>query len=82
MKDLSRTCGCHSHNGFQLSPEGLAQRSDAVLEGVDMGTAHGYIDKVVSVSGSRRDEMTMIFDEGVIDEQHRRFVEGSSSGGG
>ena len=80
-------CRCHSHNGFVVgkSPKGLAQRS---LEGFDvLEVAERGVDRPVildrsgSVSGSRRDEIKMIFDEGVIDEQHRRFLDAGCSKG-
>jgi len=67
-------CGCHSHNGFQLSPEGLAQRD---LEGPELAgvVAKRYLDKVGSVSGLERNGTH--WDDDVIDQQHRRFVDGS-----
>ena len=71
------TCGCHSHNGFQLSPEGLAQRD---LEGfeVDAMAAKRYLDRVGSVSGLEleRDLYADVSDAD-IDNQHRRFLNGS-----
>jgi len=70
------TCDCRSHNGF-LTAKGLieaAERRAIFREGVDMDTGQLYLDLPVSVSGVRRDETLMIFDEGVIDEQHRRFL--------
>ena len=42
-------------------------------ERVDGNGRKLYLDKVDSVSGLRRDEITMIFDDGVFNEQHRRF---------
>ncbi len=69
-------CGCHSHNGFQLSPEGLAQRE---LEGPELAgvVAKRYLDKVGSVSGLEleRDLYADISDQ-QIDEQARRFLRG------
>jgi len=69
-------CRCHSHNGFRLSPEGLAQRDllGPELAGV---VAQRYLDKVVSVSGLRRDETDHVFDDLIVDEQYRRFLNGS-----
>ena len=72
----------YARNGF-LTIYGLAE---AELRGVDRAhelamlaldgeTCQLYLDKVRSVSGSRRDEIKMIFDDGVIDEQHRRFLD-------
>ncbi len=68
-------CVCYAHSGF-LTAKGLeeaAQRRRFL--GVDTPQDVCELDKVGSVSGSRRDETTMIFDEGVIDEQHRRFLD-------
>ena len=75
-------CTCHSHSGF-LTSRGLrevAQRTS--LEGllplgaVDRGEVVPYFDRVVSVSGLRRDEIHWPCDL-QIDEQHRRFLNGS-----
>ncbi len=44
-----RTCGCHSHNGLVLSPEGLAQR-ERKLDEVDAMDESRYLDKSGSVS--------------------------------
>ena len=73
------TCDCRSHNGF-LTAKGLeetAQRSLEGLEAVDVGIPPGYLDKVVSVSGARRDEVVMIFDDEVLDEQFERYSSSS-----
>ena len=77
---MKKDCGCHSHNGFQLSPEGLAQREDVRLEGVDMELPLQYLDKVGSVSGLRRDEEFHVFDDQLIDQQYRRFNNGEEIG--
>ncbi len=71
-----RRCSCHSHNGFQLSPEGLAQR-EFELPGVDNMEAISYLDKVGSVSGLRRDEDLYVMEDEMIDQQYRRFYNGS-----
>ena len=71
MKARARTCGCHSHNGLLLSLEGLAQR-ELKLDGVDDVDASLYLDKVGSVSALRRDEI--IFDDALLEQQHRRFL--------
>ena len=44
-----RSCGCHSHNGLLLSPEGLAQREH---EGPELAgvVATRYLDSMGSVS--------------------------------
>jgi len=72
-----RKCRCFSHNGYQLSPEGLAQR-EFVLPGVDGVGVSRYLDKVGSVSGLEleRDLYEMTLDSD-IDEQARRFHHGS-----
>ncbi len=73
----SRSCGCHSHNGLMLSPEGLAQR-ELGLDGVDNMTPLKHLDSKVSVSGL---ELERNFYENMldsdIDEQARRFHNGS-----
>ena len=68
-------CTCHSHNGFQLrsSEEELAQQLS--LEGLTARDDCVIVDIQGSVSGLRRDEDNHVFDEGVIDEQYRRFLE-------
>ena len=48
-----------------------------VNEEVDGGGRLLYLDKVASVSGARRDELTMIFDDEVLNEQHERHVHSS-----
>ncbi len=73
----SRSCGCHSHNGLLLSPEGLAQRKPG-LDGVDNMAPLRYLDKSGSVSGlelERNFYENMLDSE--IDEQARRFHNGS-----
>ncbi len=71
-----RNCSCHSHNGFRLSPEGLAQRE---REGPELAgvVAERYLDKVGSVSGLEleRDLYENIMDSD-INEQARRFHNG------
>ena len=70
----------HSRNGFltSLGLEEAAQREHDRHEGVDMQLPLGYLDKVGSVSGLRRDEdlYENILDSD-IDEQERRFHNGS-----
>ena len=62
-----RDCGCHSHNGFRLSPEGLAQRDDVgpELAGV---VATRYLDKVGSVSA-----MVEVEDDFDYDADHNQL---------
>ena len=73
MKGTPRTCGCHSHNGYLLSPEGLAQREH---EGPELAgvVATRYLDKVGSVSALVEVEVSHVFDDQLLDEQHRRFL--------
>jgi len=74
-----RRCGCHSHNGLLLSPEGLAQREDSRLLsplGVDEHPDQLYLDKVSSVSALPHLLDCWLTDE-EIEEQHRRFLNGS-----
>ena len=68
-------CGCTSHNGF-LTKRGyeFAQRSDDSLE-LAGRVATRYLDKVRSVSAST--ESLLHWDDDVIDEQYRRFHNGS-----
>ncbi len=69
------SCSCSSHGSF-LTAKGLKEAAQRFsLEGLAPRGELEYVDRSVSVSGSRRDEINMIFDEGVIDEQHRRFLE-------
>ena len=70
-------CRCRSHNGF-LTALGLreaAQRKDCRPE-VDAMEIPLYLDSRVSVSGLGRDE-TFHMCESLIEEQHRRFLNGS-----
>jgi len=69
-------CSCFSHNGF-LTRRGYEMVSS---HGVDKAEAIRYLDGKVSVSGLRRDETTMIFDDGVINEQFERFSSPQGSG--
>ncbi len=67
----------HARNGF-LTAKGLEETAQRFsLEGLASRDDHGYIDKVVSVSGLRRDEEFHVFDESLIEEQYRRFHSGS-----
>ena len=75
MKDC--LCQCLSHNGF-LTAKGLveAAQRDVVIDGVAGMDLFGYIDSRVSVSELRRDETDFFFDDDLIEEQHRRFLDG------
>ena len=68
------TCDCRSHNGF-LTAKGLeeaAQRSSEGLEALSVDTRQLYLDIPGSVSGLRRDETVMIWNEEILDEQYSR----------
>ena len=76
---MPRRCGCHSHGGFILSPEGLAQRERQldVFRSVPLTEDAGSVtlDIVGSVSASELPEL--VFDDALLEEQHRRFHNGS-----
>jgi len=73
-------CTCHSHNGFSLGPggppPGAAQR-EAALDALDDVTKTFYLDKVGSVSGLELERDFHVFDDVILDEQYRRFHNGS-----
>ena len=70
-------CTCHSHNGFQLrsSEEELAEQTS--LEGLTPFSDSVIVDKVGSVSGLMPFESMMEWDEQFLDQQYRRFLNGS-----
>ena len=69
------TCGCSAHNGF-LTAKGLEEAAQQFsLEGLVPRGECEYVDRVLSVSALTETEINMIFDDGVLDEQHRRFLE-------
>jgi len=73
-----RKCGCHSHNGFQLEIEDqldleLAQRVS--LEGLTPMSDCVSVDRLGSVSAS--EHLESHWDDDVIEEQYRRFHNGS-----
>ena len=70
------TCSCRSHNGL-LTAKGLEETAQRSLEGLEVADRDSsrYVDRVGSVSGLRRDEIH--WDDDVIDQQHRRFLDGS-----
>ena len=72
-----RACGCHSHNGFQLSPEGLAQRTADQLEFDGMDVSR-YLDIPGSVSGLELErDLYEIQSSDQLLEQSERFLHGS-----
>ena len=73
-----RNCGCHSHNGLLLSPEGLAQR-ELKLNALDAMGIRPYVDKVGSVSAlTGLDDLYDFVTEDMTEEQYQRFHNGSS----
>ena len=69
-------CSCLSHNGF-LTERGfaeLAQRESDRHVALAVETPQLYLDSPSSVSGLRRDEDLCDY---MIDEQYRRFLNGS-----
>jgi hypothetical protein len=72
---MSRRCGCHSHNGFVLSPEGLAQQFS--LEGLAPRGADDYVDREGSVSALVEVEEDSIYDENHTELNQRLIHNGS-----
>ena len=64
-------CGCLSHNGF-LTRRGYEA---VTASGVDVAEAIGSLDKVGSVSEMDLDA-DIVFDDQLLEEQHRRFHNG------
>ena len=71
-----RKCGCHSHGGFQLSPEGLAQRKFD-LPGIDGVHVSRYLDKVDSVSALVEVEDDAEYDPDHVELNRRLIRHGS-----
>ncbi len=70
-------CECRSHNGF-LTAKGLEETAQRLsLEGLAPRGVHGYLDKVVSVSGlvEVEDLYAHVTDQD-LDEQARRVHNG------
>ena len=63
-----RNCGCFAHDGFRLSPEGLAQRELELDGGVDVEHSLAHIDGRVSVSA-----LVEVEDDFDYDENHMRL---------
>ena len=70
-------CGCLSHNGF-LTAKGLkeAAQRDVFIDGVDTMDMFGYVDRVGSVSALVEVEENHVFDDQLLDNQYRRFLNG------
>ena len=68
-------CDCLAHNGF-LTAKGLkeAAQRDVFIDGVAGMEMFGYLDRVASVSGLRRDETLYVHDDDYIDSQSRRAL--------
>ena len=73
------SCNCRSHNGF-LMAKGLEEAAQRELElaGVAGMELEQYLDKVGSVS-ALIEPSEPIFVDALIDEQHRRFLDGCYS---
>ena len=71
-----RRCGCHSHNGLLLSPEGLAQREPESLELAGVA-ARRYLDKVGSVSALIEIENDFAYDPDHVELNQRLIHYGS-----
>ncbi len=68
-------CSCSSHGGF-LTAKGLEEAAQRFsLEGLAPRGDHAYLDKVDSVSALAEAEVP--FDHELLDEQYRRFLNGS-----
>ncbi len=73
-----RKCGCHSHNGMLLSPEGLAQRERQLDAFPEVGLTGDALSVSLDLPGSvSASELELIFDDHLLDQQHRRFLNGS-----
>ncbi len=70
-------CRCHSHGGLLLGSQLdlLRPTARAEEEGLTLDELHVSLDILGSVSAS---ELDLIFDDVIIDQQYRRFHNGSS----
>jgi len=73
---IDRICGCHSHDGFQLSPEGLAPRKRQRY-GLDTMDMFEDIDTVGSVSALVEVEDDFDYDSDHIELNQRLIHSGS-----
>ena len=70
-------CGCHSHNGF-LRAKGLKEAAQQrSLEGLRPLSDLLIFDTVGSVSALGEGEEFHVWDGQLLEEQHRRFHNGS-----
>ncbi len=66
----------HSRNGF-LTAKGLEEAAQRFsLEGLAPGGALEYVDRRVSVRASAPSRDTLWLEDELIEEQHRRFLNG------
>jgi len=70
-----RRCSCFAHDGFRLSPEGLAQREFDLPELAGV-VARRYLDKVGSVSALIEIENDFAYAADHV-ELNRRLIHGS-----
>ncbi len=69
-------CSCSSHGTF-LTAKGLEEAAQRFsLEGLAPRGEREYLDKVASVSALDEDEARFPFDDELIDNQYRRFLNG------
>jgi len=70
------TCGCNGHGGF-LTAKGLkeAAQRELELDGVDAMESSDYLDSMGSLSAMTGKEVH--WDEAILEDQHRRFHNGS-----
>ncbi len=70
-------CGCLSHNGF-LTDRGHAEVAQRSLEGLELAATDlsRYVDRVGSVSALVEGEGFHVFDDRLLDNQYRRFLDG------
>ena len=67
----------HARNGF-LTAKGLAEAAQRYsLEGLAPRGVHEYVDRVGSVSGLELERDLHVFDDQLLDQQYRRFLNGS-----
>ena len=66
-------CQCLSHNGF-LTVRGYEDAQRLSAEGLAPRGVHGYIDSMVSVSASGPGRDFPEWDDLLLEDQHRRFL--------
>ena len=72
------SCSCLSHNGF-LTAKGLAEAAQREHESLELAgvVATRYLDSMVSVSGLEQERNPLVWDDQLLDQQYRRFHNGS-----